>query len=178
MAVRPTRSLVRVGLEPWRIGGGSGRAVSRPATRIDGASRDSRLGGVAAASRGLQRCPLGRLEPVLQQLRVEGFCSLGRARRASSSRLRLMPTHMFTSPAQLSRRVSTNLVAPSIAVLAQMKQPKSTSAKRTEAASGAVRPSLEWIQGPLHPAAQLSRIGHGFCQLLARSASSALGRSQ
>jgi len=84
---------------------------SRPAPSVDGASRDSRLGAVAAACRDRQRSPLGCLKPVLQQLTVEGlYCSLA-ARRASSSRLRLMPIHMITSPAQLSRRVTTHLAS-------------------------------------------------------------------
>ena len=42
---------------------------SQPAPSVDGASRGSRLGAVAAACRDHQRSPLGCFKPVLQQLR-------------------------------------------------------------------------------------------------------------
>ena len=170
-------------LSSWGVLGRRWRrsSRSRPATRIDGASRDSRLGGVAARVQRSPAVPARRFKPVLQQLRVEPSGSLAAHRRASSSRLRLMRCQIYRCAAQLSRRVTSPRKTQGLADSPQTKQQNRRAQNGPVAASGAMRPSLEWIQGPLWPAVRISiRDMTGFWPSAARRTaepSGFLGRS-
>ena len=148
----------------WGVSGGQRRrsSRSRPGPSVDGASRDSTLGGAAVTGRGLQRSPLGCLKPVLQQLRVE---ALALAERAVAQAALVSADDLCQCIAlqRSSLAVTTHLVNTKV-LAARRKQSRLNRRARNgpTAASGAVRPSLGWIRGPLRPAVRFLRLRDGF----------------